>query len=130
MPRRKKTVEPSKAQLKAIHFGRLIHEMTETLGWRELEQVIDERIASSIGRKTNGIWYRGCISGAKHDARREWYAGYADGLMTVLNDVQDFIRAKDRAERGIEEMKKPKVKYVTPMTDDEEVIGYGEEEES
>lgn len=63
-------------------------------GWTIIEDLIDEGIASVVGRKTNGYYYSGeLIRGGKN---KDYLTGYQEALSQLYNRIKDFISARDK----------------------------------
>ena len=74
--------------------GEAIESLTAHPGWVIVEDLIDESIASVVGRKTNGYYYNGEIS--RGSKSKDYLAGYQEALTQLYNRIKDFIIIKNK----------------------------------
>lgn len=94
--------------------------MAETKGWEEvMGPYINGMIGGIMGqRKSNGVWAKGKVHGARTDERREYYIGYMNACMDILNSVQNYINNIEVKEKAIERLEVQRQKGTkVPMVD-------------
>ena len=65
-------------------------------GWRIVEELIDEGVASVVGRKTNGYYYNGSLT--MNDKNKDYLTGYQEALTQLYNRIKQFIMARNSLE--------------------------------
>lgn len=78
-----------------------------------------EKIASVSGRFTSGRFYHGELTRKWDGNSSVFFAGYQKGLMDFLNELRDFIDARDRLVAAKKLQKKQdSAPMVNPMSED------------
>lgn len=77
-----------------LEQGNLVESLIAHPGWKIVEELIDEGVASVSGRKTNGYYFNGeLVRGGKN---KDYLTGYQEALTQLYNRIKDFIIAKDK----------------------------------
>jgi len=114
---------PTKAEQQVITNGKLIEEVFKLKGWKALiEPMMDEMIASVIGRKSNGLWLKGHMVKSRKDEKKEFYIGYLCGLQELWNSIQNYPISAETIKRRISERteEEKEAKAQIPMVNDAE----------
>jgi len=99
---------------KQIEESRKIEETINTLGWKDIIQpTIDNSIQGAIGGKRDSVWYGGKIS----DDKKEYWTGYAQGLMDLSNRIHAYKARVKALESKITELKSDSGEVKMPLED-------------
>ena len=93
-PRQTGDFKPSSAEALIKHNGDLIESLISHQGWQIIEELLDEGIASVVGRKTNGYYYDGALNNSTKN--KDYLTGYKEALTQFYNRVKDFILVRDK----------------------------------
>lgn len=102
--------KPSSAEALIKLNGDLIESLISHEGWVIVEDLIDEGVASVIGRKTNGYYYNGAINTTSKD--KQYLTGYLEALTQLYNRIKEFIKLRDQLK---ENKKKEEVEKSSPV---------------
>ena len=84
---------PSSTEALIKYNGDLIESLLQHEGWRIVEDLIDEGVASVVGRKTNGLYYEGSL--VRGDKNKDYLTGYQEALTQLYNRIKSFISIRD-----------------------------------
>jgi hypothetical protein len=103
-PPQDNTQEPKRSREQLIrHNGNLIESLLFHEGWKIVEDLIDEGVASVVGRKTNGYYYDGDLT--RSTKSKDYLTGYQEALTQLYNRVKSFIKVRDEMFRQEKEQK-------------------------
>jgi len=109
--------KPTKAEALIKYNGDLIESLVAHEGWKIVEDLIDEGVASVSGRKTNGYFYGGELT--RGTRNKDYLSGYQEALTQLYNRIKDFIVVRDRAiERKKEEAQLSKGNVYNPFLEE------------
>ena len=113
---------PTSAEMHVLRLSALVEETLKTRGWKEvIEPLWDEAVAGVVGRKTNGIRYKGSFVKARKDDKMVWYNGYLCALEDLWNSVIQFVKDGESIRAKVKERDEVRPeKLMVPLVDDVE----------
>ena len=111
--------KPSQAEALIKFNGDLIESLKTHQGWSIVQELIEEGVASVVGRWTNGYYYDGELTrGGKN---KDYLSGYQEALSQLSNRIQDFVIARNKMiERKKAEEQYEKGEVYNPFLEKEE----------
>jgi len=89
--------KPSSVESLAIYNGELVEILYTSKVWTEIIfPLIQESVAGVSGRLTNGRYWHGTLTSKWEGQTPVFVAGYQKALMDLVNNINDFIVAKDK----------------------------------
>lgn len=109
--------KPKNPEALLIYNGNLIENLLSNEGWTIIEDLIDEGVASVLGRKTNGYYYYGDMT--RSQKSKDYLTGYYEALTQLNNRIRDFIIERDKlVEKKKEEQKAKNQPYINPFLEE------------